>query len=144
MRFLLAACAGALFGLGLLVSGMIDPQIVLGFFDLAGAWNPQLAFVMGGAVSVMALAWRLRSRMQSSLVGAPLPGPASPVIDAKLLGGSVLFGVGWGITGLCPAPAIAALGLTGPAFWAFAAAMGVGLLLPSKLAGRRDAIAKSE
>lgn len=138
MRPFVAACAGTLFGLGLIISGMADPRIVLGFFDVAGAWNPQLAFVMGGAVPVMALAWWQRGRMQTAIVGGPLPGPASPAIDARLLGGSVLFGIGWGVTGLCPAPSIAALGLTGPDFWAFVVAMGSGLLLPSLFADERQ------
>jgi uncharacterized membrane protein YedE/YeeE len=131
MRLFVAAFAGGLFGIGLVMSGMVDPQIVLGFFDLAGSWNPQLAFVMAGAVPVMAIAWRLRAGMSAAYAGGTLPGPASTTIDARLLGGSALFGLGWGITGLCPAPSLAALGLAGEPFWAFVIAMCCGLYLPT-------------
>jgi hypothetical protein len=106
VRPFIAALSGALFGLGLVISGMANPMIVLGFFDVAGAWNPQLAFVMAGALAVTAPAWWLAGRMTHAVAGGELPGPPSPVIDAKLVGGSALFGLGWGITGLCPAPSL--------------------------------------
>ncbi len=131
MRLLLSGLAGGLFGLGLIISGMADPQIVLAFFDVAGDWNPQLAFVMGGAVPVMALAWRQAQTMTAPYAGGRFPGPASTRLDAPLLLGSAAFGLGWGITGLCPAPSIVALGLAGPPFWAFVGGLGLGLLLPS-------------
>ena len=99
-RALLALVAGAVFGFGMALSGMTNPARVLGFFDLAaipaGAWDPTLAFVMGGALVPMAVAWRIRARMTRSVLGAELPGPPSRVIDAKLVGGSALFGLGWG------------------------------------------------
>ncbi len=141
MRLLVSALAGALFGIGLLISGMADPSIVLGFFDVAGTWNPQLAFVIGGALAVMVPAWRLARMRREAWTGGPLPGPASTIIDTKLLGGSALFGVGWGLSGLCPAPSLVALGFGGAPFWAFAAAMCVGLLLPRLIASRRSATA---
>ncbi|MFP4125755.1 MAG: DUF6691 family protein [Alphaproteobacteria bacterium] len=139
MRPFIAALAGALFGLGLVVSGMANPMIVLGFFDVAGAWNPQLAVVMAAALAVMAPAWWVAGRLRQPLVGGALPGPPSPVIDARLIGGSALFGLGWGITGLCPAPALAAAGLAGSEFWAFIIAMSAGVMAPSLVAGGRTA-----
>lgn len=137
MRPFIAALAGALFGIGLVVSGMANPMIVLGFFDVAGAWNPQPAVVMAGALAVMAPAWWVAGRLRRPLAGGTLPGPPSPVIDARLIGGSALFGLGWGITGLCPAPALAAVGLAGPEFWAFVGAMILGVMAPSLVAGGR-------
>lgn len=131
MRPFIAAVAGALFGIGLVVSGMANPRIVLGFFDVAGAWNPQLALVMAGALAVMVPAWWLAAKLGRPLAGGTLPGPPSPVIDAKLVGGSALFGLGWGITGLCPAPSLAAAGLAGTEFHAFVGAMILGLMAPT-------------
>jgi len=137
MRPFIAALAGALFGIGLVVSGMANPMIVLGFFDVAGAWNPQLAVVMAAALAVMVPAWWVAGRLRRPLAGGKLPGPPSPVIDARLIGGSALFGLGWGITGLCPAPALAAVGLAGAPFWAFVGAMILGVMAPSLVAGGR-------
>jgi hypothetical protein len=139
VRPFVAALAGALFGIGLVVSGMANPMIVLGFFDVAGSWNPQLAFVMAGALAVMAPAWWLAGRLDQALAGGNLPGAPSAVVDAKLIGGSALFGVGWGMTGLCPAPSLAAVGLAGPEFWAFVGAMLLGVMAPSLLEGGRPA-----
>lgn len=141
MRPFLAAISGALFGIGLVVSGMADPRIVLGFFDVAGDWNPRLAFVMAGAVPVMAVAWWLAGRLKAPLAGGRMPAPASAVIDARLIGGSALFGLGWGITGLCPAPSLAAIGLAGPPFWAFVGGMIAGLFVPVALDRLRPAAA---
>ncbi|AGT09212.1 DUF6691 family protein [Paracoccus aminophilus] len=128
-RLLVALASGALFGAGLLVSGMTDPAKVRGWLDVFGAWDPTLAFVLGGAILPMALAWRIAARMPRSLSGAPLPGPASRQIDARLLGGSALFGLGWAIAGYCPGPALASIGFGGAAIWIFTAAMllGIGL-----------------
>ena len=100
--------AGLLFGLGLCVSGMIYPSKVLGFLDLAGAWDPSLAFVMGGAVAIVA--FRIAARRRASLSGQPSHLPTATAIDARLIGGSVIFGAGWGLVGLCPGPAIANIG----------------------------------
>jgi uncharacterized protein len=101
---------GLVFGLGLCLSGMTDPRKVLGFLDLRGAWDPSLAFVMGGAAMVAFFAFRIASRRGSSFWGGPLHFPASRAIDVRLIGGSALFGVGWGLVGLCPGPAIVDLG----------------------------------
>ena len=121
-RIGIAAIAGALFGLGLAVSGMTDPDKVLNFLDVAGRWDPSLALVMGGAlaVSVPGFAW-MRPR-KASLCGDPLATPSANRIDARLLAGSALFGVGWGIAGYCPGPALANLAHGGEAI-AFVAAL---------------------
>ncbi|UNK50897.1 YeeE/YedE family protein [Lysobacter sp. S4-A87] len=104
-----AAIAGALFGLGLAVSGMTDPDKVLNFLDLAGHWDPSLALVMGGALAVALPSFALVRRRGRTLSGDPLPAPPAPTIDRRLLIGSALFGIGWGIAGYCPGPALANL-----------------------------------
>ena len=101
---------GLVFGLGLILSGMTDPRKVLGFLDLGGAWDPSLAFVMGGAALIAFFAFRIASRRGSSLLGGALHLPAATAIDLRLIGGSALFGVGWGLVGLCPGPAIVDIG----------------------------------
>src|SRR2546427_13008210 len=98
--------AGFVFGLGLLVSGMVNPAKVLGFLDLAGAWDPSLALVMAGAVVVGAIAFALAGRRVSTLLGTPMTLPATRTIDARLVLGSLAFGVGWGLAGFCPGPAL--------------------------------------
>jgi uncharacterized membrane protein YedE/YeeE len=109
VKFLTALVAGVLFGAGLLVSGMTDPANVLGFLDIFGEWRPQLAFVMGAAVLTAAPSfWVIRSR-QRSLLGAPLDLPDRHRIDKPLLAGSTMFGVGWGLSGICPGPGLVLL-----------------------------------
>lgn len=103
--------AGLVFGLGLIVSGMADPAKVLGFLDITGHWDPSLAFVMGGAIAVAMVAFALAGRRTSSLLGAPMRLPAKRTIDRRLLLGSALFGMGWGIAGFCPGPALGSLGM---------------------------------
>lgn len=102
--------AGLVFGLGLIVSGMADPAKVLGFLDLAGAWDPSLALVMVGAISVAAIAFAVARKRTVSLLGAAMKLPTARDIDRRLVVGSLLFGVGWGIAGFCPGPALVALG----------------------------------
>jgi uncharacterized protein len=111
MHTLLALAAGLVFGLGLIVSGMADPAKVIGFLDLAGAWDPSLALVMGGAIAVALPAFTLARRRERSLLGAPMQLPATTAIDRRLVLGSLAFGVGWGLAGFCPGPALVALGL---------------------------------
>jgi len=111
MRTTLAFLAGLVFGLGLLLSGMADPAKVLGFLDLAGAWDPSLMFVMGGAVGVGAVAFAAARRRTRSLLGEPMQLPTASAIDRRLLAGALLFGTGWGLAGFCPGPALVALGL---------------------------------
>ncbi|MEL7460168.1 MAG: DUF6691 family protein [Pseudomonadota bacterium] len=128
MRALFAFLAGSLFGAGLLVSGMTDTTKVQGWLDLFGAWDPTLAFVMGGAILPMAAAWVIGTRREKALLGNAIPAQSDPVIDARLLGGSALFGTGWALAGLCPGPAIGSLTWGGTAGLVFFAAMAAGMV----------------
>ncbi|MBC7704778.1 MAG: YeeE/YedE family protein [Rhodoferax sp.] len=103
--------AGLVFGLGLIVSGMANPAKVLGFLDLGGSWDPSLAFVMGGAVAIAALAFTLAKGKKQSLLGADMKLSTSRTIDRRLVLGSILFGMGWGLAGFCPGPGLVALGM---------------------------------
>lgn len=107
MRTLTAWLIGLLFGLGLLLSGMANPAKVLGFLDLAGNWDPSLALVMIGAIAAAALPFSWAKRQPRSVLGAPMQLPTSRRLDRRLIGGSLLFGIGWGIAGICPGPALA-------------------------------------
>lgn len=109
MLVLASLLAGLVFGLGLIVSGMSNPAKVLGFLDIAGPWDPSLAFVMGGAIAVGAIAFAFARRRSLSFLGAAMKLPTSRDIDKRLIGGSVLFGIGWGIAGFCPGPALVSL-----------------------------------
>ena len=140
MRLLISALSGALFGLGLLVSGMTDPSKVQGFLDLAGAWDPTLIFVLGGAILPMALAWRIAARRRTALDGSAFPPMPKQPIDARLLGGSVLFGAGWALAGFCPGPALASLGWSGSAGLTFTLAMAGGMILHARLTLRRRSL----
>ena len=129
----IALFAGALFGAGLAVSGMADPQRVRGFLDLFGAWDPTLAFVMGGALIPMAIAWRIQKRMMAPVSAPRFALPTRRDLDIRLIGGSALFGVGWGIAGLCPGPAIADLAIAPVPAAIFVAAMLGGMILHRRL-----------
>ena len=131
--------AGLVFGLGLIVSGMVNPAKVLGFLDLAGAWDPSLALVMGGAVGVGLLAFAVAKRRRLSLLGAEMRLPTARQIDRRLVGGSLLFGIGWGVAGFCPGPALTALGMGEVKALVFVAAMlaGMGIFELLELLGRR-------
>ena len=119
--------SGTLFGAGLALGGMTNPARVRGFRDLFGDWDPTLAFVMGGAVLVMAIVWRIAPRMTAPLFDEQFHIPTRKDLDGRLIGGAALFGVGWGIAGLCPGPGIAALVIApGPAA-VFVVAMLVGM-----------------
>jgi uncharacterized protein len=111
MQILTALFAGLVFGLGLIVSGMADPAKVLGFLDLAGAWDPSLALVMAGAIGVGLPVFLYAGKRGATLTGAPLQLPSVRQIDRRLVTGSLLFGVGWGVAGFCPGPALVALGM---------------------------------
>jgi hypothetical protein len=129
-RILSALVAGLIFGLGIAVSGMGNPFKVLNFFDLFGTWDPSLAFVMGGALITTAIGYRvIFGRSKAPLFDAMFHLPASKTIDAKLIGGSTLFGVGWGIAGFCPGGAIPALGFAPWPTALFLISMGAGILL---------------
>lgn len=127
---------GLIFGIGLIVSGMTDPGKVLGFLDLFGAWDPSLAFVMGGAILVGVFAFALAKKRTSTFLGGALHLPTSRDIDRRLVVGSLAFGVGWGLAGFCPGPAIVSLGMGEPKAAVFVVAMLAGMLL-FELAERR-------
>ncbi len=110
MKLIFALATGLVFGTGIAISGMMDPAKVLNFFDLAGAWDPSLAFVMGGALIVTFIGYRLTWKRRAPLFATSFHGPVGTSIDVKLIGGSALFGIGWGIAGFCPGAAIPALG----------------------------------
>ena len=129
IRALVALVSGALFGGGLALSGMMNPARVRGFLDIFGAWDPTLAFVMGGAVIVMAVTWMVQSRMSSPALGVEFHLPGTRDLDPRLIGGSALFGIGWGLAGLCPGPAIASLATQLVPAAIFVAAMLAGMLL---------------
>jgi uncharacterized protein len=130
MRATLSAfAAGLVFGLGLIVARMVDPAKVLGFLDLAGAWDPSLAFVMGGAVAVAAVGFRLAARRSNPLAASQFQLPAGRGIDSRLMVGSALFGVGWGLVGICPGPGIVALAFGNGKAAVFMAAMVAGMAL---------------
>ena len=138
MRTLVALFAGALFGLGLAVSGMMNPAKVVGFLDFAGGWDPTLAFVMGGALLVSIPAFRLILGRQRPILAGGFELPTRSALDARLLGGAALFGVGWGLSGFCPGPAVAAL-VTGLApVFAFVAAMMAGMVVYAWVFERPD------
>jgi uncharacterized protein len=137
-RLLAALGSGLLFGAGLALSGMMDPEKVLGFLDFAGAWDPSLAFVLGGAVGVSALGYAFKARMERPALAPRFEVPTNRSLDARLLGGSALFGIGWALAGFCPGPALAGLTLGLPQVALFVAAMLGGMLL-CRLAMERPA-----
>lgn len=127
MRNFWALVAGGIFGLGLWISGMTNTDKVQGFLDLFGAWDPTLAFVMGGAMLPMFGAWRL-TYGRRPMLGGNFPGMPEPVLDRRLIGGSALFGLGWAIVGLCPGPAMASLSYGGIEGAVFLASMMIGMV----------------
>ena len=132
-----ALLGGLVFGLGLLLSGMANPAKVLGFLDLAGPWDPSLALVMVGAIGVGLLAFALARGRQTSLLGAPMRLPTAQQIDRRLVLGGTLFGVGWGLAGFCPGPALVALGMGNGKALVFTLAMLAGMGLFELLEKRR-------
>ncbi|MBP0484622.1 DUF6691 family protein [Sagittula salina] len=144
LRHAIALLSGGLFGSGLFISGMTDTAKVQGWLDVFGDWDPTLAFVMGGAMIPMALAWWMRSKRVTALTGEPLPPAPSKEIDTKLIVGSVLFGIGWGLAGLCPGPSIAALSYGGPGLYVFVAAMVTGMAIAPFVRARLDRAVPAE
>jgi uncharacterized membrane protein YedE/YeeE len=134
--------AGLVFGLGLIVSGMANPAKVLGFLDLGGRWDPSLAFVMGGAIAVGAVAFAVARRRTRSLLGAAMRLPAARAIDRRLVAGSVLFGIGWGVAGFCPGPGLVAAGMGEAKALVFVAAMLAGMVGYELIERRRSAAAE--
>ncbi len=129
MPILAALVVGLVFGLGISLSGMINPAKVLNFFDLAGAWDPSLAFVMAGALAVALPGYRVVLARPRPALADQFQVPTNRTIDARLIGGSAVFGVGWGLAGFCPGGALPALGLGEPRVFAFVAAVVVGMFL---------------
>jgi len=127
MTLFLSFAVGLIFGLGLIVSGMGNPAKVQGFLDLAGAWDPSLALVMGGAIAVGLVAFRIGGRKTASLLGQPMRLPTQTQIDTRLILGSSLFGVGWGLAGICPGPGLLLVGFGEAKGIAFVLAMLVGM-----------------
>ncbi|EMN1930558.1 hypothetical protein RVV18_005029 [Burkholderia ambifaria] len=124
-----AFLAGLLFSVGLIVSGMANPRKVLGFLDLAGRWDPSLAFVMVGAIGVAVVAFAWAKRRTRSWLGLPIQWPAARAITVRLVAGSAVFGIGWGLAGFCPGPALVSIGLGSVKGIAFVVAMLVGMAL---------------
>lgn len=136
VRPLVALGAGLLFGLGLSLSGMLDPARVRGFLDVAGEWDPSLVFVLGGAVSVSWLGTTLARRLSHPVLETRFDWPAKRAIDPPLLIGAALFGIGWSLSGFCPGPAVAALSTGAAPVLVFVAAMLVGMAAHGALRGR--------
>lgn len=140
MAILLQFAVGLIFGLGLLLSGMSDPAKVLNFLDFAGigsgSWDPSLAFVMAGAIAVTVIGYRLVLRRDRPLFGETFHLPTQQELDLRILSGPAIFGVGWGLAGFCPGPALTALGFGTSAAMIFVAAMAAGMLLARWLANR--------
>lgn len=129
MQIVMALMAGLIFGIGLIVSGMTNPAKVIGFLDLAGKWDPSLAFVMGGAILVGIVAFSFARKRERSLLGAVMRLPTATNIDRRLVMGSLAFGAGWGLAGYCPGPALASLASGGVKPMIFTLAMLGGMAL---------------
>lgn len=130
MRIFLAATVGIIFGLGISISGMINPAKVLNFFDVFGTWDPSLAFVMGGALATTAIGYAIICRFQTEpIYGTKFNIPSNTSLDTRLIGGAALFGIGWGIAGFCPGGAIPALGLGRTEPFIFMGAMVAGIMI---------------
>ena len=137
MRELMALSSGLVFGLGLILGGMTDPGKVKGFLDVAGAWDPSLALVMGGAIAVGVFAFAAARRRTTSWSGDRIEIPSNTLIDARLVGGGVLFGIGWGLGGFCPGPALVAMSAGVGSAAVFVVAMLAGMVLHDRLLMRR-------
>ena len=138
-----AFVAGLVFGIGLIISEMYSPAKVLGFLDVAGKWDPSLLVVMGGAVAVGLVAFAIAGRRKTTLIGTPMHMPQARDIDLRLVLGSVVFGIGWGLAGFCPGPAVVALGTGHVKAFLFVVAMVAGMGI-FELIERRRAGAKHE
>ena len=139
LRLVAALACGALFGFGLAVSGMLDPTRVRGFLDVFGRWDPSLAFVLAGAVGSSALGTVLASFLRTPLLGGAFERPSRTAIDGRLIGGAALFGIGWGLSGLCPGPALASLAMGIRPIVVFTVAMFVGMMVERFVAERSPA-----
>jgi uncharacterized membrane protein YedE/YeeE len=129
LHALIAFVSGLVFSVGLCLSGMTRQSKVLGFLDIKGDWDPSLLFVMGGAVGVHAIAWQLARRRKAPVLGGSFPEKPAPKLDAKLLGGAAMFGLGWGLGGFCPGPALVSIGSGAQGPLVFCAAMALGMFV---------------
>jgi uncharacterized membrane protein YedE/YeeE len=136
MRAIVCFAVGLAFGIGLCLSGMTDPAKVLGFLDLAGPWDPSLAFVMGGALAVALPAFALAKQRQVAVDGELMQIPTAREIDRPLVVGSLIFGIGWGLAGICPGPGVVDVGFLNPRAFVFVAAVAAGMFA-HKLVGLR-------
>ena len=127
MNILFSWIAGLIFGIGLIISGMTNPKKVIGFLDLAGAWDPSLAFVMVGGITIAIISFLLARRRTLSLIGLPMRIPTQRHIDRRLIIGSLIFGIGWGLAGICPGPSLVLLGSGVPQGIVFVIAMIIGM-----------------
>jgi len=130
----LALICGALFAAGACISGMVRPSKVLGFLDLGGRWDATLLFVMAAALAIHVVAWRIVKGLRAPRFGARYPGPPSQTIDLRLVGGAALFGIGWGIAGYCPGPAVVSLVSGATSSFVFVPAMVIGIVLARRVA----------
>ncbi|WP_201615495.1 DUF6691 family protein [Psychrobacter urativorans] len=138
LKNIIGLVAGLLFGFGLLISGMTDPAKVQGFFDVFGAWDISLALVMGGGLMVAIVGVQLAKRQRNSWIGTPIDMPTSTTINKKLLIGAILFGIGWGLVGICPGPGIVLLGTGQWQAYVFVPAMVVGMVIYQWLEPKLD------
>ena len=136
MQVIVALVAGLIFGLGILISGMASPAKVLNFFDVAGSWDPSLAFVMGGALVTTLTGYRLIFLRNAPIFSARFHLPTKNAVDAKLIAGAAIFGIGWGVTGFCPGGAIPALGTGRNEVMIFIVALTVGIIATRIAMGR--------
>jgi len=139
MRNLYAFAAGGIFGIGLWLSGMTDTRKIIGWLDIFGNWDPTLAFVLGGAVGVMAVAWRIAAHRAAPVLGGSFPPPPEQRLGRNLVVGSILFGMGWGLAGLCPGPSMASLTWGGGGGVLFLVSMLAGMLAAPPIRTRLDA-----
>ncbi|MBS7707127.1 DUF6691 family protein [Chelatococcus asaccharovorans] len=139
MAILLQFLTGLIFGLGLIVAGMADPAKVLNFLDLTGTWDPSLAFVMAGAIAVTFFGFRLALRRPQPILAKRFHLPTASGVDARVVVGPAIFGIGWGLSGLCPGPALTLLGFGLPSAFIFVAAMAAGMAIARWRDGRQAA-----
>ncbi|SET41807.1 DUF6691 family protein [Thorsellia anophelis] len=129
MEKIVCLISGLVFGLGLVISGMANPAKVIGFLSITARWDPSLAFVMGGAIIIGVIAFFIAKRKTTSLLGLPISLPTNTSIDKKLVVGAILFGLGWGLAGICPGPGLVLFAMGIPKGIAFVGAMLVGMIL---------------
>jgi len=141
MRNFIALACGALAGAGLMISGMTDTTVIPGFLDIPGAWHPTLAFVLGAAVLPMMVAWRIVARRSAPVLGAAFPEFATDRLDRRLIIGSSIYGIGWGLAGLCPGPALASITFGGTGGLVFMGAMLAGMFVAPPLSTRLEVAA---